>query len=65
MSIFLGKIFFLKLTTKKEPFPKDMSDAGTYPGSPVTSAVHTTFDTPSVSTPAAQILHRYTGSAEI
>jgi len=48
-----------------EPFPKDMSEAGTYPGSPVTSAVHTTFDTPSVSSPAAQILHRYTGSAEI
>ncbi|KAJ7046998.1 hypothetical protein C8F04DRAFT_217306 [Mycena alexandri] len=49
------------------PYHKEPSDTETYrvPGSPVTSAVHTTDDTGSVSTPAVQILHRYTGSAEL
>jgi len=37
----------------------------TFPGSPVTSAVHTTFDATSVMTPAVQIVHRYMGSAEV
>ncbi|KAJ7343295.1 hypothetical protein DFH08DRAFT_222512 [Mycena albidolilacea] len=49
-------------------FPKetDISEAGdTFPGSPVTSAGHTTYDTRSVSTPAIEVLHRYTGSGEI
>ncbi|KAJ7120501.1 hypothetical protein C8R43DRAFT_83195 [Mycena crocata] len=49
-----------------EPFMKDPSETETYPGSPMTSAVHTTYDSaPSVSAPAVQILHRYTGSAEL
>ncbi|KAJ7172288.1 hypothetical protein C8R46DRAFT_1085410 [Mycena filopes] len=52
------------------PFPyphKESSDAATYqvPGSPVTSAGPMSYDTASVSTPAVQILHRYTGSAEL
>ncbi|KAJ7775080.1 hypothetical protein B0H16DRAFT_1509459 [Mycena metata] len=51
------------------PFPyyKEPSDTETYhvPGSPGTSAVHTTYDTGSVSTPAVQVLHRYTESAEL
>jgi hypothetical protein len=53
---------------KKGMFPKetDISEAGdTFPGSPVTSAGHTTYDTRSVSTPAIEVLHRYTGSGEI
>ncbi|KAJ6597079.1 hypothetical protein DFH09DRAFT_111009 [Mycena vulgaris] len=49
----------------KEPFAKELSEAETIPGSPVMSAIHTTFDTPSVATPAVQILHRYTGSTEL
>ncbi|KAJ7709712.1 hypothetical protein B0H17DRAFT_234035 [Mycena rosella] len=48
-----------------DSFAKDQSEGDTMPGSPGTSAVHTTFDTPSVGTPAVQILHRYTGSAEL
>ncbi|KAJ6623491.1 hypothetical protein B0H10DRAFT_796535 [Mycena sp. CBHHK59/15] len=48
----------------KEPFSKDPSETNPFPGSPVTSAIHTTFDAPSV-TSGAQVLHRYTGSAEI
>ncbi|KAJ6497045.1 hypothetical protein C8R47DRAFT_1113632 [Mycena vitilis] len=48
-----------------ESFPKDMSESGTFPGSPDTSVVRTTYDTPSVASPAIQIVHRYTGSAEI
>jgi len=49
-----------------EPFGKDMSEAGhTYPGSPVASVVHTTYDAPSPGGPAIEVLHRYTGSAEI
>ncbi|KAJ7724451.1 hypothetical protein DFH07DRAFT_263761 [Mycena maculata] len=47
------------------PYTEDSYEAGTFLGSPVTSAVHTTFDAPSVSTPAVQVLHRYTGSAEV
>ncbi|KAJ6502358.1 hypothetical protein C8R45DRAFT_617223 [Mycena sanguinolenta] len=49
-----------------EPFAKDMSEAGhTYPGSPIASAsvAHTTYDTPA--SPAIEVLHRYTGLAEI
>jgi len=49
-----------------EMFPKEMSDTGhTFQGSLATSAVHTTYDVPSPSTPAIQVLHRYQGSAEI
>ncbi|KAJ7087849.1 hypothetical protein C8R44DRAFT_29178 [Mycena epipterygia] len=46
-------------------YVKDTSETETFPGSPATSAVHTTFDAPSITTPAVQILHRYTGSAEL
>ncbi|KAJ7219460.1 hypothetical protein GGX14DRAFT_592278 [Mycena pura] len=48
-----------------ERFAKDPSETETFPGSPVTSAVHTTFDASSVMTPAVQIVHRYMGSAEV
>ncbi|KAJ7063485.1 hypothetical protein C8F01DRAFT_79160 [Mycena amicta] len=49
---------------QQQPFPKDTSDTETYPGSPVTSVGHTTFDTTNV-TPAVQIVRRYTGAAEV
>ncbi|KAJ7097752.1 hypothetical protein B0H15DRAFT_822510 [Mycena belliarum] len=49
----------------KEPFAKERSEGATLPGSPVMSAVHTTYDSPSVAPPALEVLHRYTGSAEV
>ncbi|KAF7304964.1 hypothetical protein MKEN_01211100 [Mycena kentingensis (nom. inval.)] len=51
-------------------YPKDTSETGTYPGSPVASIMqHTSYDTPSIMsvpiTPAVQIVRRYNGAPEV
>ncbi|KAF7323141.1 hypothetical protein HMN09_00094400 [Mycena chlorophos] len=51
---------------RQESYPREMSETE-YPGSPISSAVYTSSDTPSVVglSPAVQIVRRYNAAAEV